>query len=135
MNYELGINEELIIRNEELIPNSQFLIPNSSNLSFQFLIYEADRQPVGIYIKEKPFTENIIKLQKDDILYIFTDGYYSQYGGPKNMFMKTKYFKQILTEIYNLQMLEQKQILENKFIEWKGNKEQTDDVLVIGIKI
>jgi len=150
MNYELGIenkndeNQFLIPNSQFLIPNSQFLIPNSQFLipnsqflipNSQFLIFEADKQPVGIYIKEKPFTEHKIQLNVGDIFYIFSDGYQSQLGGEKNLPFKTKYFKQVLTETCCLTMDEQKQFLETKFKTWKANHEQTDDVLVIGIKI
>ncbi len=118
-------NYELQIENDE-----QFVIRNS-----QFVILEADRQPVGIYIKEKPFTEHKFQLQKGDVIYLFSDGYQSQFGGDKNETFKVKRFKDLLSEIYQLPMQKQKEIMEAKFLEWKGTLEQTDDVLVVGIKI
>jgi serine phosphatase RsbU (regulator of sigma subunit) len=100
-----------------------------------FYVYEADRQPVGVFYKEKPFTEQKIQLQSGDTFYIFSDGYESQFGGEKKEKFQTKQLRDLLSEIQNLSMPEQKKVLETKFIEWKGNNEQTDDVLVVGVKI
>ncbi len=95
----------------------------------------ADRQPVGICIKEKPFTEYKIQLLPNDIIYLFSDGYYSQFGGEKHETLKSKKFRTTLSEIYDLPMHEQKIALENKLMEWQGTNLQTDDVLVVGVKI
>ena len=93
------------------------------------------RQPIGVYTKEKPFTLTEIDIIENEIFYIFSDGFTSQFGGEKNEKFKSHRFKDLISEIYFLQLSEQKQIIEQKFVEWKGNYEQTDDVLVIGIKI
>jgi serine phosphatase RsbU (regulator of sigma subunit)/ligand-binding sensor domain-containing protein len=122
-----------IFRSEKIAANSEQSLPFTNHYSLFTL--EADHQPVGIFLKEKPFTENKIQLQKNDIFYIFSDGYQSQFGGQKNQKFKTSRFKELLSDICSLSMSEQKQILENKFNEWKGALEQTDDVLVVGIKI
>ncbi len=124
-NYELGM------RNEELKSSDNQLIIHNS----KFIILEADHQPVGIYLKEEPFTEQPFQLQTGDTIYLFSDGYHSQFGGEKKLPMKSKYFKEILSEICILPLENQKQILETKFNEWKGDNEQTDDVLVLGMRI
>lgn len=109
---------------------------NSQTLSHtDIIILQPNRQPVGVYLKEVPFVENKFQLQKDDIIYIFTDGYHSQFGGQACETMKIERFKQFLKDIINKSLNEQKILLERRFIEWKGNNEQTDDVLVIGVKI
>lgn len=95
----------------------------------------ANRQPVGVYVNEIPFTEHKFQLLKDDVLYLFSDGFHSQFGGMKDRPLKTKYFREMLSEIFTLPINDQKQLLENKFDEWKSSYKQTDDVLVIGIKI
>jgi len=128
-NYELGIkNLELGIMNDK--EKNQLTNPN-----FEFIIIEADRQPVGVFYKEKPFTEHKFQLKKEDIIYIFSDGYFSQFGGSENETFKKRNFKEIIVNINKLPMLEQHKIFENTFEQWKGTNEQTDDVLVIGIKI
>jgi len=108
---------------------------NETENIIEFIEIHADRQPVGIYLKEKPFTENKLQLQTDDVFYIFSDGFHSQAGGEKNLPLKSKYFKEILTNICCLPMETQKEVLNNKFETWKGNHQQTDDVTVIGIKV
>lgn len=129
---ELGVkSEEFGVKSEELGSKEAKLL----TLNSQLITLEADRQPVGVYIKEKPFAEQIFQLQTGDTIYIFSDGYESQFGGAKKLPMKSKYFKEILSEICILPMETQKQILENKFNEWKGENEQTDDVLVLGVRI
>jgi len=119
--------------------NSLFLIKNiesdNKNIEKTLLIYDADKQPVGVFLKERPFTEHKIQLQTKDIFYIFTDGYHSQFGGDKNEKFKTSRFKNLIIEVSELHLEEQKIILEQKFKQWQATSEQTDDVLVIGIKI
>jgi len=97
---------------------------------------KADRMPIGMHPKDNiSFISTEFQLQKNDIFYIFSDGYHSQFGGIKNEKIKTCRFKDLLAENCKLPLKEQKQILENEFNNWKGKNEQTDDVLVIGIKI
>ena len=129
-------SEELIVKSEKLVLKNDKIAENELfTFHFSLFILEADRQPVGIFIKEKPFTENKFQLQKDDVFYIFSDGFSDQFGGKSNEKFKTARFKILLQEINQKTFSEQKQILENKFNDWRGDIEQTDDVLVIGIKI
>jgi len=121
-----------IFRNEKSVmnPENQLSINN-----YQLSILEADHMPVGVYVKEKEFTEQLFQLQKDDVIYIFSDGYHSQFGGNANSKYKTKRMKEFLQTICHKTMAEQKDLLEKDFYFWKGDNEQTDDVLVVGIKI
>ncbi len=100
-----------------------------------FTIVKADRQPVGVFMKERSFTEHKLQLEHGDILYLATDGYASQFGGSKRETYKSKRFRELLNQISNCDMEVQKKIIETNFIEWKGTENQTDDVLIIGIKI
>ncbi|MCD4794894.1 MAG: SpoIIE family protein phosphatase [Bacteroidales bacterium] len=97
---------------------------------------QADRMPVGVYLKDsEPFSNKRAQLHEGDVLYLFSDGFYDQFGGESGRkFMKNK-FRELIEEISDKAMNEQKQILENTFNEWKGDYEQADDVLVAGIKI
>jgi len=112
-------------------------LPESSKLSgsSELIILPADRMPVGVFLKERPFSQQNVQLQQGDTFYLFSDGYYSQFGGTFNIPLKSKSFKSFLSEICLLPMHKQKQMLENKFVEWKGENEQTDDVLVMGIRV
>ncbi|TAE03255.1 MAG: histidine kinase, partial [Bacteroidetes bacterium] len=76
-----------------------------------------------------------LKTQKDDIFYIFSDGFADQFGGEMNQKYMSKKFRKLLLEISALSLNEQKLVLENEFADWKGKNKQTDDILVMGIKI
>lgn len=96
---------------------------------------KADKNPIGAFLVEKPFTNHVIDVEEGDLFYIFSDGYIDQIGGPKEKRFLSKRFKKILGEISDKPMKEQKQVLEEQFNNWKKNYEQMDDVLVMGIKI
>jgi serine phosphatase RsbU (regulator of sigma subunit) len=98
---------------------------------------KADKHPVGVFLGEelKSFTHNEFITQKGDVLYVFTDGYADQFGGPKGKKFKYKQFQQLLVANANKPMVEQKLILEKTMLDWQGNLEQIDDILVIGIRI
>jgi serine phosphatase RsbU (regulator of sigma subunit) len=88
----------------------------------------------GLTEDEQEFTKHIVELQKGDTVYIFTDGFADQFS-PDDKKLMTKKFKETLYLIQDKSMEEQRAFL-NAFIEnWKGNMEQTDDILVIGIRI
>lgn len=96
---------------------------------------KADKQPIGKFIETKPFTTHTLQLQKGDTIYIFSDGYQDQFGGERGKKFKASAMKELLLSIKHESMEEQKEILNESFIAWKGSLEQVDDVLVIGIKI
>ena len=94
-----------------------------------------DRMPLGISDDGVSlFTNKEIEYKKDDIIYLFSDGYVDQLGGPERKTFKTKQFKDMLLYNCHLSMNEQKEVLDTTLEEWKGNVEQIDDILVIGIK-
>ena len=98
--------------------------------------YEANKFPIGKFIGEKqPFTNHTLQLQKGDQLYLFSDGYADQFGGPKGKKFMVGNFRKILLSISNQPINEQKNILHNTFINWQNTQEQVDDVLVMGLKI
>jgi serine phosphatase RsbU (regulator of sigma subunit) len=68
-------------------------------------------------------------------LYLYTDGFADQFGGPKGKKFKYKTLNELLLFNYNKTLLEQKEILEERFKDWRGDIEQVDDVCVIGIRI
>jgi serine phosphatase RsbU (regulator of sigma subunit) len=93
-----------------------------------------DRMPLGIHDEEHPFTNKEIEFKKNDIVYLFSDGYVDQIGGPEKKTFKTKKFKELLLNSCHLPMNEQKDVLEANLEEWKSDNHQIDDILVIGIK-
>ncbi len=87
----------------------------------------------GIQTTEK--TKTIALNLKDSSLYLFSDGFADQRGGPAGKKIMSSNFKKIIEEINSFPMEEQKKELEDKFSKWKGNEQQIDDVLIIGIKV
>jgi serine phosphatase RsbU (regulator of sigma subunit) len=74
-------------------------------------------------------------LNKGDTFYIFSDGYADQFGGEQGKKLSTRKFKEILLNIQNKSMLEQRTYLEGFVDSWKAEKEQLDDILIIGVRI
>ena len=107
------------------------------NKNYELEIIKSSKFPIGgIELEDKRIYENhIITVDKGDCLYLFTDGFADQFGGPKGKkYMISNLQKTILQNI-NLPMNKQKVELSNSFMNWKQDNEQVDDVLVIGIKI
>jgi serine phosphatase RsbU (regulator of sigma subunit) len=100
-------------------------------------LYEikGDKQPIGAHETQEPFTNKEYQLEKGDMVYIFSDGYADQFGGPKGKKLKYKPFKEMLIANADESMDEQEQELENLFENWRGDLEQLDDVCVIGVRI
>ena len=95
----------------------------------------ADKQPIGKNNRPEPFNTHKLNLQKGDTLYLFTDGYADQFGGPKGKKFKYKQMEELLLANASKPMDEQKDVLENTLEKWKGTLEQVDDILIIGIRV
>jgi len=97
---------------------------------------EADKMPIGLFLTPSmPFKDKIIDMKRDDVIYLFTDGYTDQFGGPNRKRFMIKQFQELLVSIHSQPMNIQKDILDSTFEEWKGSNDQVDDVLVVGIRI
>jgi len=97
---------------------------------------KGDRMPVGIHVNfNKPFTNHIVELESGDQLYMFSDGFADQFGGPKNKKFRYKQFKELLVSVSSEPMNIQKEIINNTHDNWRGDAEQIDDILVFGLKI
>ncbi len=111
--------------------NSPIIIQNGKAIELP-----ADKIPVGSSPKEnESFTHQTIALQKGDMIYAFTDGYADQFGGPKGKKFKHKQLLELMLSIADKNIEEQKDKLGITFNDWKGDLEQVDDVLVIGIRV
>lgn len=97
---------------------------------------KADKMPVGkSHDDSSRFTFNELQLEKGDMIYTFTDGYGDQFGGPEGKKFKHKNLRDVLLEVAPLPINKQKEIVANRFEDWKGDLEQVDDVLVIGVRV
>jgi len=102
----------------------------------EFIEIKADRMPVGISDRGKNlFKNNVLDIKKGDAIYMFSDGYADQFGGPENKKFKIKNFKTLLYNNFDKPMLVQEQILQDNLAEWQLHYEQIDDILVMGIRI
>lgn len=98
-------------------------------------VTKGDSQPIGNYYNMKSFTNHSFQLSEGDIITVFSDGYPDQFGGKRNKKFGYKRFKNTLLSIHDKPIIEQKKILYNKFMKWKGEYEQIDDVLVLQIRV
>ncbi|MBI9067688.1 MAG: tetratricopeptide repeat protein [Salinivirgaceae bacterium] len=97
---------------------------------------KGDKMPIGIYIREKEsFTNHEIDLEPGDTFYIFSDGYADQFGGPNGSKFKSRPFKSLLQSIQSKTMAEQWEILETTIDDWRGEIDQIDDMIILGIRI
>ncbi|MDY0083999.1 MAG: SpoIIE family protein phosphatase, partial [Ignavibacteriaceae bacterium] len=94
-----------------------------------------DKMPIAIYYKMDPFTNHEIQLHKGDQIYMFSDGYVDQFGGEDKKRFMNGALRELLLKIAHKPMDQQKEIIENTFDFWKGDYEQIDDVVVVGVKI
>jgi len=112
-------NPCIIIRNKEIFE----LLP--------------DKMPIGIHaVKvDKDFTNKEFDLQKEDTIYLFTDGYIDQFGGEDGLKLRQKPFRELLLKISEKEMSKQRDLLEKTMSKWQGTRPQLDDMMIMGIKI
>ncbi|MBI9065779.1 MAG: SpoIIE family protein phosphatase [Salinivirgaceae bacterium] len=121
MNFAGAYNSAIIIRNSE-----------ASEL-------KADRMPVGYHIKMSDFTATKIQLLKDDCIYMYSDGFQDQIGGPRERKFMRKNMRELLVDIHTKTFAEQHRILNTTIKDWMnhpdGKTHQMDDILIIGFKV
>jgi len=146
LQYSGAYNSLYIVRRKNLISDEiknldekdklkKYYEDESSDSEFGLIELKASRQPIGIHIREIDFVNQNMKLEKGDCIYSFSDGYQDQFGGSTGEKFNAKRFKKVLVNIQEKEMDEQKLLLEQNFIKWKGDLSQVDDVLIVGIKI
>lgn len=99
--------------------------------------YNGNKFPVGAFIEDKPqnFISQKVDLKQNDIIYLFTDGFPDQFGGPSGKKLKYKALKELLISVSSLPVLDQKEKINTAFHQWKGDYEQVDDVCLIGVRV
>ena len=114
--------------------NPLYIIRNRSGTP-ELTEIKADRMPVGYYQgKHKTFTNNDIQLESGDVFYLFSDGFIDQKGGQNNKKYLSKNFKNLLLEIHEQPMNDQKRILDKTIADWMGDNSQIDDIMVVGFR-
>lgn len=99
-------------------------------------ICPADRMPIGIHDKSQlPFTNHTYKVSKGDMVYMFSDGYADQFGGPHDQKFRPKRLQNLCAELRDKSMKEQYDGFDRAMDEWIDYRDQVDDILLIGIRI
>ena len=97
--------------------------------------FRADRMPISYFgDRDGHFQAQTIPIRAGDQIYIFSDGYADQFGGPEGKKFKYKTLKELLIEISHERMEKQKMILRDRFDAWRGEYEQIDDVVIMGVR-
>jgi serine phosphatase RsbU (regulator of sigma subunit) len=113
--------------------NPLWIIRNGNLIEFK-----ANKQPIGRYTTSEPFKTHYIDIQNGDMLYIFTDGFQDQFGGKSKLNgkkFKISRLRDLLLEVSNKSIQEQKIIIEKTFENWKGDFDQVDDVCILGVRL
>jgi len=112
------------------------LLRRTTTSLHELIEMKPDRMPIGIYENVvRPFTRHYISIMPGDSIYMFSDGYCDQFGGPELKKFKKKNLIKLLGEIHTLSMTEQKKKLIRNLDKWRGDLPQVDDILMLGIKI
>lgn len=103
----------------------------------EMLCIKGTKQPIGIFIGEeiKPFDNHIIPYRTGDVLYMFSDGITDQFGGADNKKMMSRRLSEFLLATSNMEMREQGRAIREYFEQWRGNNDQVDDVMLLGIRL
>ncbi len=102
----------------------------------EFIELKGDRQPIGSHITERPFENQYLQAQSGDRIYFSSDGFADQLGGGKHpKKYQRRNFKTLLENISHKQLSNQKEILLEKHMEWRGEQDQVDDILVLGLEL
>jgi serine phosphatase RsbU (regulator of sigma subunit) len=101
----------------------------------EMLQFAPDKRPIGSFdLAGHQFTDHRIKLQQGDMVYLFSDGYADQFGGPKGKKFLYRRFRELLVEISKFPAEQQRRMLDEAFQSWRKGHEQVDDILVMGMR-
>ena len=134
LQYSGAYNSMYLIRDkkENKITESEKVIFHDEGL----IEFKPDKQPIGFEEgKIDSFSEITIDLQKGDHIYIFSDGYQDQFGGPKGKKFRPKRMRELVLSLNGKDMSHQKEVFDKTIEEWREDEEQVDDILIIGAKV
>lgn len=129
-----GANNPLYLLRPTAISAENFPISLTEN-GYNLIEIKADKMAIGGVENTKKYQTHFLQLQKGDAVYLFSDGYADQFGGPKSKKFMYKQFKQLLASVQEQSMDEQKDILHKTIIDWRGNLDQVDDICIMGVRI
>lgn len=116
--------------------NPVWIVRKDTNGIASLIEIKPDKQPIGyISSNQTAFTLHTVELFKEDVIYQFTDGFADQFGGSQGKKFKYNQLKALLVGFHGTSMNQQAEKLRTQFIDWKGQLDQIDDVLLSGIKV
>ncbi|MBI3134583.1 MAG: SpoIIE family protein phosphatase [Bacteroidetes bacterium] len=130
LKYTLDDGKEVALIEYSGANNSLYIVKNTA-----LQTVPADKQPIGKYQYQKPFTNHKLIIERGSMLYLFSDGYADQFGGQYGKKFKYKQFQELLSASSRFDTDRQLDNLENTFESWRGSLEQIDDVCVIGVRL
>ena len=138
--YELnfaGANNPVYIVRSKLNENIEGVEISEENASHKLFEIKGNKFPVGVFLGKElpPFTNHKIKVLPGDSVYLFSDGYPDQFGGPKGKKFKYNQLKKVLLDNQHISVRSNAKTLEEILKDWQGDLEQVDDILIIGFKI
>ena len=131
-----GANNPIYIvsSNEFVCETAEIKILETETCKSKLYEIKPDKMPIAIYEKMDRFTSHEFTLNEGDIVYMSSDGFPDQFGGPKGKKFKYKPFKELLLNDSKLPMDTQHDKLNNAIVDWMGDLEQIDDICIMGIK-
>jgi serine phosphatase RsbU (regulator of sigma subunit) len=105
------------------------------NGSVELVETKPDKQPIGKYDDRKPFSQKELELSEGDTVYLFSDGYADQFGGPGGEKFKYAKLKEKMSEMNSFSMNQQLREWDKSILNWRGELEQVDDICIFGVKI
>lgn len=127
----------IIVREGDFdIDNNNPMLRGSNHSNLSMIELKGDKMPIGYHISgSTPFSSTHLQLKAGDMLYLFSDGYVDQFGGEKNIKFLQHNFRSLLFSIHNKDLADQKKIVIRTIEEYKGERKQVDDMLVLGVRI
>lgn len=126
-------NSLYLLRNNEHFIEEKTPIIEKDDIMFYEI--KADKMAIGGNINNNKYHTHLIQLEKNDAIYLFSDGYADQFGGEKGKKFMFKRFKKMFMDIQNQPMHKQLSYIDNTLIDWKGDLDQLDDICIMGVKI
>jgi sigma-B regulation protein RsbU (phosphoserine phosphatase) len=129
-----NLNMVIISNSEKEIDFHSKHVTRLQNEKFHLIQIPGSKNTIGKNLIVDPFTNIRIQLSKNDIVYLFSDGYRDQFGGSRGQKFKKKRFLELLLRIAHLPFKNQNEALDNSMTKWRGKHTQIDDITVIGLQ-
>ena len=121
--------------------NKQTLYFSGANLPISIIRdgraieFKGDRQHVGYSRKNEDFTTQVIDIYEGDMIFMYSDGYQDQFGGPRGKKYMKRRLRELFEDLSDKPLEEQYNLIKLEFHQWKADLNQVDDVCVMGIRI